>query len=143
MSITSLLKRIDRCSERSYFWQGRELQENYGATEKMMEEFWKRVDACIDSDYMKEYEGYRIAYGKSDEKDVTYISLCGASISRKTVEGSLGEFEIEDEDLELCLMFIIEKLEEVVWKVNDDMNKIQGEIISKYNLVYVDAEDDC
>lgn len=141
MGITSLLKRADRCSESSYFWQGRELKENYGATEKMMEEFWKRVDARIDSDYMKEYEEYRIAYGKSDAEDVTYITLCGSSIDRETVEGTLDEFEIE-EGIEEWLVFIVEKLEEVVWKVNDDMNKIQGEIISKYNLVYVDAKDD-
>lgn len=141
MGITSLLKRADRCSESSYFWQGRELKENYGATEKMMEEFWKRVDARIDNEYMKEYEEYRIAYGKSDEEDVTYISLCGSSIDRDTVEGTLDEFEV-DEDVEGWLIFIIEKLEDVIWKVNDDMNKIQGEIISKYNLVYVEPEDD-
>lgn len=140
MSITSLLKRADRCSERSYFWQGRELRENYGATEDMMQEFWECVDARIDSDYMKEYEEYRIAYGKSDEEDVTYISICGTSIDRDTVEGTLDEFEI-DEDVEGWLDFIIEKLEEVVWKVNEDMNKIQGEIITKYNLIYVESEE--
>lgn len=141
MGITSLLKRADRCSELSCFWQGRELQENYGATEDMMQEFWERVDARIDSDYMKEYEKYRIAYGKSDAEDVTYISICGASIDRDTVEGTLDEFKI-DEDVEGWLDFIIEKLEEVVWKVNDDMNKIQGEIISKYNLIYVESEEE-
>lgn len=141
MGITSLLKRADRCSGSSYFWQGRELKENYGATEKMMEEFWKRVDARIDSDYMKEYEEYRIAYEKSDAEDVTYISLCGSSIDRETVEGTLDEFEIE-EGIEEWLVFIVEKLEEVVWKVNEYMNKIQGEIITKYNLIYVESEEE-
>lgn len=143
MSIKKWLDRADDLSECNYMWQGFELRTCYGATEDMMQEFWELVDKRIDSNYMKEYEKDHIAHEEScNGRDLTYISLCGVSIDGQAVEDAIDELEIEDENVEEWLEFIVEKLAEVIGKVNNDMNKIQGEIISKYNLVYVEAEDD-
>ena len=143
MSIKKWLDRADDLSECNYMWQGFELRTCYGATEDMMQEFWELVDKRIDSNYMKEYEKDHIAHEEScNGRDLTYISLCGVSIDGQAVEDAIDELEIEDENVEEWLEFIIGKLTEVIGKVNNDMNKIQGEIISKYNLVYVEAEDD-
>jgi hypothetical protein len=143
MSIEKWLDRADDLSEDNYMWQGFELRTCYGATEDMMQEFWELVDKRIDSNYMKEYEKDHIAHEEScNERDLTYISLCGVSVDRQAVEDAIDELEIEDENIEEWLEIIVGKLTEVIGKVNNDMNKIQGEIISKYNLIYVDAEDD-
>lgn len=140
MSITKLLDRADELSEINYMWHGRELRKNYGATQAMMNEFWKAVDKRVDSNYMKEYEEFHIAHEESCEKELTYISLCGVSVDSFAVLNAIDELEVEN--VEEWLDMTIKKLEEVIKRVTNDFDKIQGEIITRYNLIYVESEEE-
>ena len=140
MSITKLLDRANDLSEINYMWHGRELRENYGATQEMMNEFWGAVDKRVDSNYMKEYEEFHIAHEESCERDLTYISLCGISVDSFAVQEAIDELKVED--VEEWLDMTIEKLEEVIKRVTNDFDKIQGEIITRYNLIYVESEEE-
>lgn len=140
MSITKLMNRADELSEINYMWHGRELRENYGATQEMMNEFWEAVDKRVDSNYMKEYEEFHIAHEESCEQDLTYISLCGISVDSFAVQKAIDELEVEN--VEEWLEVTIKKLEEVIKRVTNDFDKIQGEIITRYNLIYVESEED-
>lgn len=140
MSITKLLDRADELSEINYMWHGRELRVNYGATQEMMNEFWEAVDKRVDSNYMKEYEEFHIAHEESCERDLTYISLCGVSVDSFAVQNAIDELEVEN--VEEWLDTTIEKLEEVIKRVTNDFDKIQGEIITRYNLIYVESEEE-
>lgn len=142
MSITKLMNRADELSEINYMWHGRELRENYGATQEMMNEFWEAVEKRVDNNYMKEYEEFHIAHEDSCEKDLTYISLCGVSVDSFAVKEAIDELELEEEDVEEWLEVTIKKLEEVIKRVTNDFDKIQGEIITRYNLIYVESEED-
>lgn len=140
MSITKLLDRADELSEINYMWHGRELRVNYGATQEMMNEFWEAVDKRVDSNYMKEYEEFHIAHEESCERDLTYISLCGVSVDSFAVQNAIDGLEVEN--VEEWLDTTIEKLEEVIKRVTNDFDKIQGEIITRYNLIYVESEEE-
>lgn len=140
MSITKLLDRADELSEINYMWHGRELRVNYGATQEMMNEFWEAVDKRVDSNYMKEYEEFHIAHEESCERDLTYISLCGVSVNSFAVQNAIDELEVEN--VEEWLDTTIEKLEEVIKRATNDFDKIQGEIITRYNLIYVESEEE-
>ena len=63
--------------------------------------------------------------------------LCGWAIDGEAIDCAIKEVEITDE-LEEWLDTTVEKLEEVIERVSDDMNKILDEIVEKYNLTYVD-----
>ena len=130
MSITALMKRVEQCSEDNYMWHGQSLSENYGATEEMMNEFWELVAERID-------EAYHIAHEGSCEPNATFISLCGLSIDRDTIDSAIAELEVTN--VEEWLDTTVEKLEEVINRVSDDMNKILDEIVKKHNLTYIEV----
>ena len=139
MSIKALMERVEQCSEDNYMWHGQSLSENYGATEEMMNEFWELVAERIDEAYMKDYEGtYHIAHEGSCEPNATFISLCGLSIDRDTIDSAIEELEVTN--VEEWLETTVEKLEEVISRVTADMGKIQDEIIAKYNLTYTEID---
>ena len=138
MSITALMNRADILSEYNYMWHGQTLSENYGATEEMMNEFWELVAERIDEAYMKDYEEtYHIAHEGSCEPNATFISLCGLSIDRDTIDTAIAELEVKN--VEEWLDTTVEKLEEVINRVSDDMNKILDEIVKKHHLTYIEV----
>lgn len=138
MSITALMNRADMLSEDNYMWHGQTLSDNYGASEEIMNEFWTEVYNRIDEAYMKDYEAYHITHEDSCEKNTTYIGLCGWSIDRDAVNDVIAELEVTN--VEEWLETTIEKLEEVINRVNKDMEKIQDEIVAKYNLTYTEID---
>lgn len=139
MSITALMKRVDICEDENYMWHGETLVENYGATEEMMNEFWKLVVERIDEAYMKDYEEkYHISHEESCEPNATFISLCGLSIDRGTIDTAIVELDVTN--VEEWLDTTVKKLEEVIKRVNKDMEKIQDEIVAKYNLTYTEID---
>ena len=139
MSITALMNRADMLSEDNYMWHGQTLSDNYGASEEIMNEFWTEVYNRIDEAYMKDYEAYHITHEDSCERHTTYIGLCGWSIDRDAVNDVIAELEVTN--VEEWLETTIEKLEEVIKRVNKDMEKIQDEIVAKYNLTYTEIDD--
>ena len=140
MSITALMNNADILADYDYMWHGETLCDNYGASEEIMTEFWELVTKRIDEAYMKDYEEYHITHEESCEPNATYIGLCGMSIDSLTIDYAIEELEIK-EDLEEWLETTIEKLEEVIKRVNKDMEKIQDEIVAKYNLTYTEIDD--
>lgn len=139
MSIKALMERVEQFSEDNYMWHGQSLSENYGATEEMMNEFWELVAERIDEAYMKDYEEtYHIAHEGSCEPNATFISLCGLSIDRDTIDSAIEELEVTN--VEEWLETTVEKLEEVISRVTADMGKIQDEIVAKYNLTYTEID---
>ena len=135
MSITALKNYADILSNYNYMWHGEELSDKYGASEEIMNEFWKLMEERIDGVYMKDYEAYHIAHEESCEPNVTYISLCSMSIDSEAIEYAIEKLNIK-EGLEEWLDTTIKKLDEVIDRVSDDMNKILDEIVKKYNLTY-------
>ena len=139
MSITALMKRVDICADENYMWHGETLVENYGATDEMMMEFWNEVYNRIDEAYMKDYEEkYHIAHEESCEPNATFISLCGISIDRDTIDTAIVELDVTN--VEEWLETTVNKLEEVINRVTADMDKIQDEIVAKYNLTYTEID---
>ena len=139
MSIRALMSRVDICADENYMWHGETLCDNYGATEEMMNEFWELVVERIDEAYMKDYEEkYHIAHEESCEPNATFISLCGLSIDRGTIDSAIAELEVTN--VEEWLETTVEKLEEVISRVTADMDKIQDEIVAKYNLTYTELD---
>ncbi len=105
----------------------------------MMNEFWELVAKRIDEAYMKDYEEtYHIAHEGSCEPNATFISLCGLSIDRDTIDSAIAELEVTN--VEEWLDTTVEKLEEVIKRVKEDMNKILDEIVAKYNLTYTEID---
>lgn len=137
MSITALKDRAYTLSDYAYMWHGEALYDNYGASEEIMTEFWNEVYNRIDGAYMKDYEAYHITHEESCEPNATYIGLCGWAIDGDVIDCAIEELEIT-EDLEEWLDTTIEKIEEVIDRVSNDMDKILDEIVEKYNLTYVD-----
>lgn len=137
MSITALKDRAYTLSDYAYMWHGEALYDNYGASEEIMTEFWNEVYNRIDGAYMKDYEAYHITHEESCEPNATYIDLCGWAIDGDVIDCAIEELEIT-EDLEEWLDTTIEKIEEVIDRVSNDMDKILDEIVEKYNLTYVD-----
>ena len=139
MSIRALMNRADILSEDNYMWHGQTLSDNYGASEEIMNEFWKLVVERIDEAYMKDYEAYHITHEESCEPKATYIGLGGWSIDRDAVNDVIAELEVTN--VEEWLETTLEKMEEVIKRVNKDMEKIQDEIVAKYNLTYTEIDD--
>lgn len=135
MSITALKNYADILSNYNYMWHGEELSDKYGASEEIMNEFWELMEERIDGAYMKDYEAYHIAHEESCEPNVTYISLCGMSIDSEAIEYAIETLNVK-EGLEEWLDTTIKKLDEVIDRVSDCMNKILDEIVEKYNLTY-------
>ena len=139
MSIRALMSRVDILADENYMWHGETLVENYGATEEMMNEFWNEVYNRIDVAYMKDYEEkYHIAHEESCEPNATFISLCGISIDRDTIDTAIVELDVTN--VEEWLEITVNKLEEVINRVTEDMDKIQDEIVAKYNLTYTEID---
>lgn len=139
MSITSLMNRVDICEDENYMWHGETLSENYEASEEIMTEFWNEVYNRIDESYMKDYEEkYHIAHEESCEPNATFISLCGISIDRDTIDTAIVELEVTN--VEKWLETTVKKLEEVISRVKADMSQIQEEIVAKYNLTYTEID---
>lgn len=136
MSITALKNNADILSDYAYMWHGETLYDNYGATEEIMNEFWELVTERIDEAYMEEYKAYHITHEESCEPNATYIGLCGMSIDSLTIDYAIEELEVTN--VEEWLDTTIEKLDEVISRVSNDMDKILDEIVEKYNLTYVD-----
>lgn len=139
MSIRALKDRADILSEYNYMWHGETLCDNYGASKEIMNEFWELVTKRIDEAYMEDYKAYHITHEESCEPNATYIGLCGMSIDSETIDYAIEELEIT-EGLEEWLDTTIEKLDEVIDRVSNDMNKIQDEIVAKYNLTYTELD---
>ena len=88
---------------------------------------------------MKDYEEkYHIAHEESCEPNATFISLCGISIDRDTIDTAISELNVTN--IEEWLETTVEKLEEVISRVTADMDKIQDEIVAKYNLTYTEID---
>ncbi|ENI9073035.1 hypothetical protein ABZ143_002831 [Listeria monocytogenes] len=138
MSITALMNRVDILTDDNYMWHGETLSDNYGASEEIMNEFWNEVVKRIDETYMKDYEAYHITHEESCEKNATYIGLCGFSLDRDTIDTAILELEVTN--VEEWLETTVEKLEEVTKRVKADMDKIQDEIVAKYNLTYTEID---
>jgi len=139
MSIRALMSRVDILADENYMWHGETLVENYGATDEMMMEFWNEVYNRIDEAYMKDYEEkYHIAHEESCEPNATFISLCGISIDRDTIDTAIVELDVTN--VEEWLETTVNKLEEVINRVTEDMDKIQDEIVAKYNLTYTEID---
>lgn len=139
MPITALMKRVDICADENYMWHGETLSENYGASEEIMTEFWNEVYNRIDEAYMKDYEEkYHIAHEESCEPNATFISLCGISIDRDTIDTAIAELGVTN--VKEWLETTVEKLEEVISRVKADMSQIQEEIVAKYNLTYTEID---
>ena len=138
MSITALMNRADILSEDNYMWHGQTLSDNYGASEEIMNEFWTEVYNRIDESYMKNYEAYHITHEDSCEKNATYIGLCGWSIDRDAVNDVIAELEVTN--VEEWLETTLEKMEEVINRVNKDMEAILDEMVAKYNLTYTEID---
>lgn len=138
MSITALMNRADMLSEDNYMWHGQTLSDNYGASEEIMNEFWTEVYNRIDESYMKDYEAYHITHEDSCERNATYIGLCGWSIDRDAVNDVIAELEVTN--VEEWLDTTIKKLDEVISRVSNDMDKILDEIVEKYNLTYTEID---
>lgn len=66
------------------------------------------------------------------------LSLCGLSIDRDTIDSAIEELGVTN--VEEWLDTTVEKLEEVIERVSDDMNKILDEIVAKYNLTYTEID---
>lgn len=139
MSIRALKDRADILSEYNYMWHGETLCDNYGASKEIMNEFWELVTKRIDEAYMEDYKAYHITHEESCEPNATYIGLCGMSIDSETIDYAIEELEIT-EGLEEWLDTTIEKLDEVIDRVSNDMNKILDEIVAKYNLTYTEID---
>lgn len=139
MSIRALKDRADILSEYNYMWHGETLCDNYGASKEIMNEFWELVTKRIDEAYMEDYKAYHITHEESCEPNATYIGLCGMSIDSETIDYAIEELEIT-EGLEEWLDTTIEKLDEVIDRVSNDMNKILDEIVAKYNLTYTELD---
>ena len=139
MSIKALMNRVDICADENYMWHGETLSENYGASEEIMTEFWNEVYNRIDKAYMKDYEEkYHIAHEESCEPNATFISLCGISIDRDTIDTAIAELGVTN--VKEWLETTVEKLEEVISRVKADMSQIQEEIVAKYNLTYTEID---
>lgn len=138
MSITALKNNADILSEHNYMWHGETLSDNYGASEEIMSEFWGMVTKRIDEAYMEEYKAYHITHEESCNPNATYIGLCGMSIDSEAIDYAIEELEVTN--VEEWLDTTVEKLEEVIKRVKEDMNKIQDEIVAKYNLTYTEID---
>ena len=138
MSITALKNNADILSEHNYMWHGETLSDNYGASKEIMDEFWEMVTKRIDEAYMEEYKAYHITHEESCNPNATYIGLCGMSIDSEAIDYAIEELEVTN--VEEWLDTTVEKLEEVIKRVKEDMNKIQDEIVAKYNLTYTEID---
>lgn len=132
MSMRTLMKRLEICGEHNYMCHGEILKEDFGATKEIMEEFWNNVIEQINKSYMNGYKSFYIEHKESSEPNITYISLYGLSPDRNNIYKVASELGVEPD--EEWLDTTVQKLEEVINRVDKDMSKIQEEIVIKYNL---------
>lgn len=130
--INELKNSLDDFSDSTYFYECEHLKDDYGATDKMIEEYEEKISS--QTSFMSKYQKYKLDFEQSSNEGLWFVSFNGVTLGSDTVESVLEELELTGKEQEKWLKQLINILEEILPKIKSICSKAMNEIVQKYSL---------